>query len=69
MCGLQLINATGNCSDGKVHNNVIGMNINKLPAGFNFADLMINVVFQNNERNVDADILVVPTPEIPDFNN
>jgi len=69
LCGLQLINATGNCSDGKVHNNVIGMNINKLPAGFNFADLMINVVFQNNERNVDADILVVPTPEIPDFNN
>lgn len=45
------------------------MDINKLPAGFNFADLMINVVFQNNERNVDADILVIPTPEIPDFNN
>jgi len=67
LCGLQLINATGNCSDGKVHNNVIGININKLPAGFRYEDLMVNVIFQNNERNLDADILPIPSPDIPDF--
>lgn len=67
LCGFQFIEAKGRCSDGSVHHNVIGMNIQRQPADFNYEDLVSNVRFENNERNLDADVLPVPGVTIPDF--
>jgi len=67
LCGFQFIDAKGRCTDGSVHHNVIGMNIQRQPADFIYEDLMTSVRFENNERNLDADVLPVPGVTIPDF--
>lgn len=67
LCGLQLINAKARLADGNVHHNIIGICIRQPPPDFNFEDLTINVIFKDNERKIDADILPVPDINIPDF--
>jgi hypothetical protein len=69
LCGLQLINAKARLANGNVHHNIIGINIQQQPPDFNFEDLTINVIFKDNERNIDTDILPIPVPDtnIPDF--
>jgi hypothetical protein len=69
LCGLQLINAKARLANGNVHHNIIGINIQQQPPDFNFEDLTINVIFKDNERNIDTDILLIPVPDtnLPDF--
>jgi hypothetical protein len=60
LCGLQLVNAKAKCSNGRVHHNPIGVNVQDAPPDFNIADLMDDVTYQDNERNLDSETLPVP---------
>ena len=58
--GLQLAKATATCANGKVQHNLIGIHVKDPPPGFSFTDLQKNVIFLDNQRNLDA--ATVPLP-------
>lgn len=60
LIGLQLVNATARCSNGKIQHNIIGIHLKDMPTGFNLADLQNNVLFLDNQRKLDAATVPVP---------
>ncbi len=62
LAGLQLVNATAKCSEGKVHHNIIGVHVKEPPPDFKFEDLMDRVIYADNERNLESETLPVPDP-------